>query len=98
MGQTRKRHYDRYTLSFKLQAVRLSNTLSVTSKEIAAALGIHEVMLYRWRMEDKNGELRENKRMKAAAPSPKRRTPRADPAKSRNWRKHWRFAPRSLIC
>ena len=82
MGQTKKRHYDRYTLSFKRQAVRISNTLSVTSKEIAAALGIHEVMLYRWRMEDKNGELRENKRMKAATPSPKRRTPRTDPAKA----------------
>lgn len=84
MGQTKKRHYDRYTLSFKLQAVRLSNTLSVTSKEIAAALGIHEVMRYRWRMEDKNGELRENQRMKAATPSPKRRTPRTDPAKAKD--------------
>jgi transposase len=25
MGQTRKRHYDRYTLDFKLQAVRMAN-------------------------------------------------------------------------
>ena len=84
MGQTRKRNYDRYTLLFKLQAVRLSETLGVTSKEIAAALGIHEVMLYRWRMEHKNGELRENKRMKQTAPSPKRRTPRTDPAKAKD--------------
>jgi len=27
MGQTKKRNYDRYTLAFKLQAVRLSMSL-----------------------------------------------------------------------
>ncbi len=25
MGQTKKRHYERYTLAFKLQAVKLAN-------------------------------------------------------------------------
>ena len=50
MGQTIKRHYDRYTLEFKKQAVRLADDLSVTATEIADSLGIHVVMLYRWRM------------------------------------------------
>lgn len=84
MGQTKKRNYDRYTLAFKTQAVRLSNHLNVTAKDIAEALGIHEVMLYRWRMEYRNGELRENQHMSPAKPSPKRRKPRTDPAQAKN--------------
>lgn len=80
MGQTKKRNYDRYTLEFKLQAVRLASHPNVMAKDIAESLGIHPVMLYRWRMEHKNGELRENKHMKAKKPSPKRRVARTDPA------------------
>ena len=80
MGQTIKRHYDRYTLDFKLQAVMLANHPNVMAKAIAESLGIHPVMLYRWRMEFKNGELRENKQMKAVKPSPKRRTKVAEPS------------------
>ena len=80
MGQTKKRNYDRYTLEFKLQAVRLASHPNVMAKDIAESLGIHPVMLYRWRMEHKNGELRENKHMKAKKPSPKRRVTRTDPA------------------
>jgi hypothetical protein len=30
MGQTKKRQYDRYTLAYKQQAVRLTESLSVT--------------------------------------------------------------------
>lgn len=71
MGQTKKRNYDRYTLEYKLQAVRLANHPNVMAKDIAESLGIHPVMLYRWRMEHKNGELRENKHMKTQKPSPK---------------------------
>jgi len=80
MGLTKKRHYDRYTLEFKLQAVKLANHPNVKAIDIAESLGIHPVMLYRWRMEFKNNELRENKRMKPEKPSPKRRTISADPA------------------
>ena len=82
MGQTRKRHYDRYTLAYKLQAVRLANHPDVKSKDVAESLGIHPVMLYRWQMEYRRGELRENKRMKPGKSSPKRRPKRADPLKS----------------
>lgn len=81
MGQTRKRNYDRYTLAYKLQAVKLANHPDVRSKDVAESLGIHPVMLYRWQMEHRRGELRENKHMKSSSPSPTRRARRADPAK-----------------
>lgn len=74
MGQTKKRHYDRYTLEFKLQAVKLANHPKVRAIDIAESLGIHTVMLYRWQMEFRHGELREYKYMKAKKPSPKRRS------------------------
>ena len=88
MGQTRKRNYDRYTLAFKLQAVKLADHPDVMSKSVAESLGIHPVMLYRWQMEHRRGELKENKHMKAKPPSPKRRRPaeprqRTDPGVSR---------------
>ena len=35
MGQTRKRHYDRYTLAYKLQAVKLANHPGVMAKDVA---------------------------------------------------------------
>lgn len=82
MGQTRKRHYDRYTLDYKIQAVKLANHPDVRAIDIAESLGIHPVMLYRWRMEHKKGELRANKHMKPIPPSPKRRPDRIDPAQS----------------
>ena len=84
MGQTKKRHYDRYTLEYKQQAVRLTKELGVSTKDIAAVLGIHEVMLYRWRMEEKRGELRENIHMKKTKPSPKRVKKRTDPARAKH--------------
>ena len=60
MGLTRKRHYDRYTLEFKKLVVKLANNPSVMAKEVAETLGLHPVMLYRWQMEDRRGELRGN--------------------------------------
>ncbi len=74
MGQTYKRNYDRYTLDFKLLAVRLANHPEVMSKSIADSLGIHPIMLYRWQMEHRRGELTESKHIKEEASSPKRRT------------------------
>ncbi len=82
MGQTKKRNYDRYTLTFKLQAVKLANHPDVRSKDIAEALGIHPVMLYRWQMEHRRGELKENKHMKPQKPSPKRRQEKVDAVKA----------------
>jgi transposase len=79
MGQTIKRNYDRYTLAFKLQAIKLADHPNVTAIDIAESLGIHPVMLYRWRMEKKNGTLRENKHMKKKTKPPKMVRKRPDP-------------------
>ena len=78
MGQTKKRNYDRYTLAFKTQAVISANHPGVRAVDIAEALGIHVVMLYRWQMEFRNGELKANKQMKKSKLSPKRRTSEPD--------------------
>jgi transposase len=83
MGQTRSRFYNRYTLDYKLQAVKLANHPGVKAKDVAESLGIHEVMLYRWLMEHRKGELRANKHMKPEKPSPKRRSSRADPLRQK---------------
>lgn len=64
MGQTKKRNYDRYTLAYKLHAVKLADHPGVKAKDVAESLGIHEVMLYRWCMEHRRSELKENKHMK----------------------------------
>lgn len=60
MGKTRKSHYDRYTLEFKRMIVKLANNPAVMAKDIADTLGLHPVMVYRWQMEDRRGELRGN--------------------------------------
>ncbi|TMW12012.1 hypothetical protein FGS76_13110 [Alloalcanivorax gelatiniphagus] len=68
-------------MAFKIQAGTLANHPDVKSKDVAESLGIHPVMLYRWQMEARRGELRENKSMKTEKPSPERRPTRADPTK-----------------
>jgi len=83
VGETKKRNYDRYTLAFKLQAVKLANHPNVMSKDIAESLGIHPVMLYRWQMEHRKGELKENKKMKPEKPSVKRRPRAIDPLQAK---------------
>jgi len=79
MGKTIKKHYDRYTLDFKLQAIKLSDHPNITALDVAETLGIHPVMLYRWRMEKKNGTLRENKPMKKKAKPSGKAKPQPDP-------------------
>lgn len=64
MRSDNKEIHQRYTLAFKLNAVRLTEHPNVVTKDVADALGIHPVMLYRWRMEVRNGVLREPIHMK----------------------------------
>lgn len=64
MRSDRKEIHQRYTLAFKLNAVRLTEHPNVVTKDVAEALGIHPVMLYRWRMEARNGVLCEPAPMK----------------------------------
>ena len=68
MGATRKRHYDRYTLEFKKMIVKLANNPAVMAREIADTLGLHPVMVYRWQMEDRRGELRGNPYVNSQVP------------------------------
>jgi transposase len=51
--------------------------------DIAETLGIHVVMLYRWRMEYKNGTLCENKHMKKKIAPPTKKKIRTDPTKAK---------------
>ncbi len=50
MGQTRKRHYDRYTLEFKKMIIKLANNPAVMAREVADILGLHPVMRYQWQV------------------------------------------------
>jgi transposase len=46
-----------YAKDFKVCAVKLTERLPVTVVEIAAALNLHPVMVYRWRQEYREGKL-----------------------------------------
>ena len=72
MGITKKKHYDSYTLAFKVKAVTETKKKGVRAIDVAEALGIHPVMLYQWRQEFKEGRLSENKHMKIPQPPPKK--------------------------
>lgn len=69
MPGKKSQSHRRYTLAFKRQAVRLSNHPNVSAQDIAESLGIHPVMLYRWRMEARNGTLAGKTAMKKAPPT-----------------------------
>ena len=79
MGRAIKKHYDRYSLEFKLRAIKLANHPNITALAVAESLGIHPVMLYRWCMEKRNGTLRENRQMKKKSPEAKKAAKRVDP-------------------
>jgi|TARA_B100001079_G_scaffold173932_1_gene149210 transposase-like protein len=58
----RRKHYIYYDDNFKATAVSLSEISGVLTKHVAEALNIHEVMLYRWRMEMRRGEIMAKKK------------------------------------
>lgn len=53
----RKKHYNFYDDHFKATAVALTHIPGALVREVAQVLDIHEVMLYRWRMEMRRGEI-----------------------------------------
>jgi transposase len=57
MPQTISKQYDRYSVDFKRLAVALTLHPDILSLEVAEQLGIHPVMLYRWRMDMRKGDL-----------------------------------------
>jgi transposase len=54
---TRRKHYNFYDDDFKATAVALTEIPGIQSNHVAEALDIHEVMLYRWRMEVRRGQI-----------------------------------------
>lgn len=58
----RKKYYNSYTDDFKATAVALSELPGVLTKHVAESLDIHEVMLYRWRMEMRRGQIMSKKK------------------------------------
>lgn len=59
---TRRKHYNTYTDQFKATAVALSNIKGVKALDVAESLNIHPVMLYRWRMEVRDGVIMAKKK------------------------------------
>jgi len=45
-----------YTVEFKQKVVDLTNELDVEAAEIASVLGLHPMMVYRWRQECREGK------------------------------------------
>ena len=58
MPRAGPRKVQRYSLEFKLKAVKLSSLPGVEVQAVAAALEIHPFMLSRWRKEARDGVLR----------------------------------------
>ena len=57
MPKTISTEYDSYSLDFKRMAVALTLHPDILAIDIAEKLGLHPVMLYRWRMEMRKGEM-----------------------------------------
>ena len=58
----RRKHYNFYDDQFKATAVALTKIEGVKAVDVAEALCIHPVMLYRWCMETRNGVLMAKKK------------------------------------
>jgi len=58
MPRASPRKVQRYSLEFKLKAVKLSQLKDVEVQAVAEALAIHPFMLSRWRKEARDGVLR----------------------------------------
>ena len=58
----RRKKYNRYDDDFKATAVALTEIPGVQGTHVAEALDIHEMMLYRWRMEVRRGQIVANKK------------------------------------
>lgn len=50
-----------YTPEFKVRVVELTQRLAISASDIAQGLGLHPVMVYRWRQEYREGLLVEQK-------------------------------------
>jgi transposase len=62
----------RYSVEFKLTAVKLSRMAGVEVQTVAEALDIHPIMLSRWRTQVRDGVLK-GRATRVAGPAPPRR-------------------------
>lgn len=60
MAKVYSTEYSRYTNQFKQLAVLLSYQPDMLALEVAEKLGIHPIMLYRWRLEVKQKKIKGN--------------------------------------
>jgi len=63
------RKIQRYSLEFKVTAVRLSQQPGIQVQAVAAALDIHPFMLSKWRKEVRDGILRGPGRVRVSPPA-----------------------------
>jgi transposase-like protein len=56
----RKEVHTFYNYQFKHTAVRVTNHPDIQTVDVAEALDIHPIMLYRWRGEMRTGKLKDN--------------------------------------
>ena len=73
MPRAGPRKVQRYSLEFKLKAVKLSQLKGIEVQAVADALEIHPFMLSRWRKEARDGVLRGRVSVPAAVKAPRAR-------------------------
>lgn len=56
----RKEKHTFYNYQFKHTAVKITDHPNIQSIDVADALGIHPIMLYRWRQEMRDGKIKDN--------------------------------------
>jgi transposase len=81
MPRSGPKRVQRYSLEFKLTAVRLTEQPGIQVQAVAAALDIHPFMLSRWRKEVRDGVLRGKARdLRVPPPSEIRRLQKVERA------------------
>lgn len=72
---------NRYTLEFKIQAVRLANHPEIETQDVAHALDIHPFMLSKWKKDYREGKLKPAAEAAGLSLPKALRVPKADPEK-----------------
>lgn len=70
-----------YSKDFKVKIVQLTEQLNIEAIAIADVLGLHPVMVYRWRQEYREGKLKTNPTRKVSMALDKKTTPPLSPQK-----------------
>ena len=71
----------RYTLEFKIQALRLANHPEIQTQDVAHALDIHPFMLSKWKKDFREGKLKPAAEAAGLSLPKALRVPKTDPEK-----------------